>query len=58
MKDSSTVSTVGSLASRKIEPYPIPTGTVTLTAPPPKQEGEDDGSDEDHAVREYPTGPS
>ena len=46
-EDPSTVSTVGSLASGKIEPYPIPTDTVTLTAPPPKQEAEDDDSNED-----------
>ena len=58
VEDTSTFFTAGSPDSRKIVPYPIPTGTVTLPAPPPKQEAEDDGSDEDHAVREYPTGPS
>ena len=47
---SQTFSTTGGPASKKIVPYPIPTGTVTLTAPPPTQEGDDDGSDEDHAA--------
>ena len=48
MEVSPTFSTTGGPASKKIVPYPIPTGTVTLPAPPPKQESADDASDEDH----------
>ena len=54
MKASQTFSTTGGPASKKIVPYPIPTGTVTLTAPPPIQEDEDDSSGKAHTVRERP----
>ena len=50
LEDLSTISTVGSHDSGKIEPYPIPTDTLTLPGPPPSQDGEDSGSDEGNAT--------